>query len=274
MRVTVSCPGKINLFLAVGPKDAQGYHPLRTIFQAVDLCDTLVLDTDTSETRLTCSWSDLPVSNTVTKALRLVSEIVSPPPLSIHLEKRIPTQSGLGGGSSDAAGFLRGLVALGLPIPSPALKDVARAVGADVPFFLMGGRARAEGYGERLTPMEDPEDACWVTIAKPQGTACPTAEAYRRLDDVPHEWRDFPATDELHNDFELVAPQECLDLIQELRALGADGAALTGSGSAVFGIHRDESSSRSAAGRLRSAFSCDCWTVKMLDRKKSLSGGL
>ncbi len=267
MKINVRCPAKVNLFLAVGPKDARGYHPLRTIFQAIDLCDTLIVDTDTEETSVACDWSDFPVENTLTKTVRLLSEIVVLPPLAITLEKRIPAQSGLGGGSSDAAGLLKAIKALGLPVAEHQIRDVAAATGADVSFFLMGGKAKGEGYGEKLTPLPD-EPTQWLLVAQPH-VRCSTVEAYAKLDEFSYEWRNFPATDELYNDFERVAPAECLDLIELMRNKGAKDAALTGSGSAVFGRFSSKDGAYGSLDRIEQLDSAKTWLVRTLDRTES-----
>src|SRR5579884_3948653 len=96
-KLTVFCPAKVNLFLAVGPKDGRGYHPLRTIFQAIDLADALEVTVDAPEPGFFCEDPSVPAENTVTKTLRLVSEIVPLPPLRLVLRKQIPAESGLGG---------------------------------------------------------------------------------------------------------------------------------------------------------------------------------
>lgn len=269
MRVTVRCPAKVNLFLAVGPKDARNYHPLRTIFQAVDLCDILTIDDEAAKTQITCNWAGLPADNTLTKTLRLLSEVLILPPLAIHLEKHIPAQSGLGGGSSDAAGLLRGLQKLGFGLSTAQAMDVAAAVGADVPFFLVGGLAKGEGYGEKLTPLPDPKEQ-WLVLAQPEAR-CSTVGAYGRLDAQPYPWLEFPTEDILYNDFERVAPQECLDLIAKLKKEGAQDAALSGSGSAVFGRFESKNAAESA---LKTLPPTDCWSVRTLDRAESLAVGL
>jgi hypothetical protein len=125
MRLHVRCPAKVNLFLSVGPKDETGYHPLHTIFQAIGLCDDLYLTPTDDETTLDCNWPWLPEQNSVSKALSLVSEIATVPPLKIELVKHIPMQSGLGGGSSDAAGLLRGIQKLTGVGSEAELKSVA-----------------------------------------------------------------------------------------------------------------------------------------------------
>lgn len=266
--IRVLCPAKINLFLAVGPKDEGGYHPLRTVFQAVGLFDELRISIGESD-ELICGWADLPPENTVTKALRLARELLPVPPLRIELEKRIPDQTGLGGGSSDAAGLLRVIPRL---IDSPAdprfLADVAAAVGKDVPFFLMGGRARGEGYGERLTALPD-EEPSWVVIVRPLA-GCSTKEAYARLDELSYPFQDFPEGNELYNDFERVAPCESLEHIERLMAYGAEGALLCGSGSGVFGVFPTENEAKRAARRLAEDSRVQVWTAVTLTRAESL----
>lgn len=252
MRLEIACPAKLNPFLAVGPIDSHGYHPIRTILQAVSLFDTLILD-DEAEPGFFCSAPDVPPENTVTKAIRMVSEISVVPPLRVELIKRIPSQAGMGGGSSDAAGFLRAINRfLQAPISRAHLMDAAVAVGMDTAFFMVGGRARGEHYGEVLTPLPDgPEQ--WFVIVKPE-VGMPSGAAYRALDSKqPFEFREFPAGDELYNDFERVAPCECLDLIEVLRSRGCTAAGLTGSGSAVFGLASSREEGERIAGQFPGA---------------------
>lgn len=282
----VRCPAKVNLFLAVGPPDRRNYHPIRTIFQAVGLFDELEL-VPADRYSLTVEGMVLPESNTLTMALRLVREIIDVPPLAIRLVKRIPAESGLGGGSSDAAGLLRGLRRL---VPTPLTpnqeRDVAVAVGADVPFFLVGGRAMGEGYGERLTPLPDPP-VSWLTVLRPDFGSS-TAEAYRALDAVERPWLPFPtgvgpdadpqapivgaAAEGWINDFERVIGCEAIELIERLEAHGADRAMLSGSGSAVFGVFRDRSAAERAADRVvGEASGVQAWVVPTLSRAESLA---
>lgn len=242
--MTVECPAKINTFLAVGPPDERGWHPLRTIFQAIDLCDTLTIEPAEAD-EVTFSVPGIPPKNTVTEALRRLREHGEVPPQRIHVEKRIPAESGLGGGSSDAAGVLR---CLGQGLTTEKLFAIALQVGADVPFFLLGGRAQAEGYGERLASLPDLPKR-WIVLTRPE-VGCATAEMFRKLDHSPREFRQFPATDSLYNDFQRVAPCESLDLIEALLGAGAEDAAMTGSGSVVFGRFADEGQARTGAKEL------------------------
>lgn len=267
MRLIVPCPAKLNLFLAVGPRDRRGYHPIRSVFQAVSLFDTLEIEPGHGSHRVEFDVEGIPERNTVTRTLSLLAEVIDLPPLTVRVRKRIPLESGLGGGSSDAAGVIRAARTISqLPIPEAELLGLAQTIGADVPFFLTGGRARAEGYGERLTPLPDPQSE-WYAIARPE-VGCATGEAYARLDEIDYVWRDYgPA---LYNDFERVAPCESLELIERLNGLGALESALSGSGSAVFGRFAGETRAKEARDALTRE-GTRAWVVRSLTRAESLS---
>jgi 4-diphosphocytidyl-2-C-methyl-D-erythritol kinase len=269
MMIRVPCPAKVNLFLSVGPRDERNYHPIRTLFQAIGLFDYLDIETNADADRISCNWPELPSENTLTKTLRLFREMVPTPPLRIHLEKNIPALTGLGGGSSDAAGLLRGLSFLAEPAPNREfLRDVAAAVGKDVPFFLVGGKARGEGYGECLVPLPDPDPA-WFVIVRPQ-VDCSTAEAYAKLDSVKRPFLDFDERSGLYNDFERVAPSKSLEYVDVLQAYGAMGAMLCGSGSGVFGVFEEETSAKQAIYRLSQDSRIRTWLASSLTREESL----
>ncbi|MBS1713861.1 MAG: 4-(cytidine 5'-diphospho)-2-C-methyl-D-erythritol kinase [Armatimonadetes bacterium] len=264
----VTCPAKVNTFLSVGPPDVTGYHPLRTVFQAISLCDDLLMEASETD-GFQCDWPGMPLENTVTRAWRLAKEYVSLPNVMVSLTKRIPAESGLGGGSSDAAGLLRGFVRLTkgrFTLENAA--EVAAAVGSDVPFFLVGGRAQGRGYGADLTPLPDVAPKHMVVTRPEQGVSTPAA--YRALDEKPRPWRDFDASpDALYNDFESVAPVACRDSACALRALGATGTLLCGSGSAVFGLFPSaEAADEAEKGLERDGLSA--WTCRTLTREESL----
>ncbi len=264
MTLEVRCPAKINLFLSVGPIDASGYHPINTLFQAVSIFDKLSI-TPANETTVTSNWSDLPEDNTLTKTLRLVREYINLPHWHIHLEKNIPSESGLGGGSSDAAGLLRGINALVEGLEPRNLQEIAAAVGMDVPFFLTGGFAKGTGYGDRIEPLPNRERQ-WLVVTKPDiGTS--TQIAYAKLDAIP---REFFQEGENYNDFERVAPCECLELLERLLIHGAKKANLTGSGSAVYGLFIDEQQACEAAQKLKQESSNWVQVAHTLTREESL----
>ncbi len=254
------CPAKVNLFLAVGPPDPRGYHPLRTIFQAISLYDELKVRTSDSD-QVIVHGAELPSENTLTKTLRLVRELLPVPPLEIHLTKEIPSEAGLGGGSSDAAGLIRILKRM-LPddFPDHFAFEVAEAVGADVPFFLVGGRARGEGYGQILEAIPD---FCseWYVAAKP-ASGSSTKDAYQKLDEKSREWRDFPFLDaeEPYNDFERVASCASLELGERMQIHGCAWSLLSGSGSSIFGLASDEEDAEIIASKLRKE---DYWAASV-----------
>jgi len=269
MILRVRCPAKINLFLSVGAKDSRNYHPIRTVFQAIGLSDTLVIRNGIERHVVHCDDPSVPPDNTVSKALRLLSEVLPLPPLHVTIEKQIPAESGLGGGSSNGAGMLRAAQRIaGMSIPFGELKGIAEAIGMDVPFFLVGGQAKAEGYGERLVPLPDPL-ANWIVVARPP-IGCSTAVAYQKLDAFVRGWREFSDDDQLYNDFERVAPSESLGLIQQLLGSGAKDALLSGSGSAVFGRFDSQEAAQASAARLESDDMAKVWISRYLTRAESL----
>jgi 4-diphosphocytidyl-2-C-methyl-D-erythritol kinase len=264
--MVVECPAKVNTFLAVGLREPNGYHPVRTVMQAVGLFDSMTIEVSDRD-GLECSWEGLPAENTVTKALRLLRELADVPPLWITLQKRIPAQAGLGGGSSDAAGLIRAVRAMMPDLVSERFAfEVAAAVGSDVPFFLVGGRARATGYGEKIEALPDvPKE--WLLIVKPDASVS-TAEAYALLDSHQYEWREF--SEGLYNDFERVAPCVCGDIAERLMVHGASGALLCGSGSAVFGVFGSEESALGALVAMANEGFDQSWVAPTLTREESL----
>lgn len=268
MELTLHAPAKVNLTLIVGARRDNGYHDVSTVMQTVGLYDTLTL-TGGSGLTMTCTDPDLPTdgSNLVLRAAALFCrELRLPvPDLHLHLQKRIPSQAGLGGGSSDAAAVLRAMRTLYAPEVSDAeLERMAAALGSDVPFFIRGGTALATGRGERLTPLPRLADGWFVVVKPPEGFS--TSAMYRRLDELPPQPPQSDgmtaalATGELRavaaalcNSFErAVPPDSAVWVIREaLRAQGALAAMLSGSGSAVFGLFDREDAARAAAEVLR-----------------------
>ena len=239
---------KINPYLFVGERRADGYHEIDTIFQAIELHD-IVTVSPAEETEIVCSDPSLSGdANLVSQALRLCAEIYEFPPMRVHIEKHIPLQAGLGGGSSDVAAVLKTLDRLSSGALRPQLTSIALACGSDVPFFLGASTlARATGRGEKLDPIPAPEEE-GVVLAMPSRVSCSTAEAYARLDAMPG--RPLIRPDNMpYNDFERVAPCESLDLLEMLRSFSIERAGLCGSGSAVYGFtpHASQVASKLAA---------------------------
>ena len=268
--MALRCPAKVNLFLAVGPKDSRNYHPLRTIFQAVDLCDVITLaPSTTNRHQVLFDDPSIPEMNTISRTLRLLSEVVSIPRLTVSVQKHIPPESGLGGGSSNAAAIIRAAQRLAkTTIPEGELRGIAEAIGMDVPFFLIGGRARGEGYGEKVTALPDAASQ-WIVLARPV-IGCSTPLMYQKLDEDPYPWRDFPTEDEVYNDFEKTAPFESIELIESLKSNGAENATLCGSGSAVFGLFGDRKLAEGAKKALHDLGAPKIWLTRTLSRSESL----
>jgi 4-diphosphocytidyl-2-C-methyl-D-erythritol kinase len=246
MILTTEAYAKLNLTLRVGPPDARRYHPIRSIFQTVSWSDTVQVEVG-FPTEVRFIGAEIPPENTVTKALRMVSEIAPLAPLRVTVTKRIPAESGLGGGSSDAAALLRIVQHLHPGLPPAEFAGIAAAVGADVSFFLQGGRALAEGYGERLTRLPDPPET-WFVVLRPN-VGCSTVAMYRALDDSRTTVAPLQDAEIGTNDFESVAPEVCHAAIQTLRDHGL-ATGLSGSGSAVFGQCESESQARQIAQTL------------------------
>jgi 4-diphosphocytidyl-2-C-methyl-D-erythritol kinase len=240
----VAAPAKLNLFLHVTGRRADGYHLLQSVFMLIDWCDTLHFERrdDGSITREDLG-APLPADDLVLKAARaLKTRAAAPASLGAHIgvEKRIPSEAGMGGGSSDAASCLLALNRLwGLGLSLAELSRIGLSLGADVPFFLGGTNAWVEGIGEEIRPIQLPPAR--FCVAKPtQGVE--TASIFRS----PHLKRDsgtaiisgFAANPWAfgHNDLQPVAEQLCPSITQALAWLEKQGlqGRMTGSGSAVF----------------------------------------
>lgn len=285
--VTLRAGCKINLFLHVGPKRPDGYHELDTLFLPLDEPHDLLHVSapdgrpegtlDVSFFRMAggaAPGTPLPEidtgHNTLTRAYAWFAERTGfAPPLSIRVDKGIPHGAGLGGGSADAAvllRFLRGLARRdGLDPPSEdAFITGSATVGADVPFFLLSTPARAFGIGERLTPVPHPCAEHFLVLLCPD-IRISTAWAFTALDAMrqksppagltshPHEATTSLGRSTPGNDFEAVvfaAFPELLHLHEQLVSLGAETARLSGTGSSMFGLFREEKIAREAAKRL------------------------
>jgi 4-diphosphocytidyl-2-C-methyl-D-erythritol kinase len=262
---------KINLTLRVGPARADGFHDVRSVMQSIALSDTLTLSTRKGPFVLATRAPGVPAdrTNLVWRAAEVLWRALRRPgdPSDTHvkLEKQIPSAAGLGGGSADAAAALAGLNRLwGGKLSQRDLIRLAAELGSDVPFFLLGGTALAAGRGEELYPLAD-VPRLGVVIIKPS-FGVQTAEAYRWLDEdraaetassgpAPAELEvGWPqATVSLVNDLEPPVARRhpgIQEIVKACREAGALGAAMTGSGSAVFAIF-PESAGQRAVRRLK-----------------------
>ena len=279
--VSVACPAKVNLFLRILAREDTGYHQIETLYQAVGLFDRVdvrrrgrqgillevLSDPAARESRNVIGDLGGPEHNTVTRAARaFFSRTGITPAVSLVLAKAIPAGTGLGGGSSDAAGALAALNLLhGEPLSREDLIETGGRIGADVPFFCARvPTALGWGRGDRLLTCAPPPAAHAVlAISRDRvSTAAAYREASARLDlPAPPRLVDgpgVPSWDRIAalqaNDFE-GAVFHRLPRLREVRDTllkhGAVVARLTGSGSAVFGIFGDERDADVAAGRLR-----------------------
>lgn len=252
-------PAKLNLFLHVVGRRADGYHLLQTVFRFIDLADTLrfepredgriVLATPTpgvppEQDLVVRAAESLKVSagGTASRALGA----------TIHLEKRIPMGGGLGGGSSDAATTLMALNALwGCGLSRARLQEIGLSLGADVPVFIHGRNCFAEGVGERFTDMALPD--AWYLLSFPAAHV-PTADIFRSPDlrrdtpaMMPADWR--PGVG--HNDLEPVACALYPEIAHHLASLRRLGdARMTGSGACCFVGFAAEADALAARGEL------------------------
>ena len=270
MKITEQAPAKVNLTLSVGEKRPDGYHDLASVMTSVGLFDTVALEeTDTGHVTMTCTVPGLACdeTNLCVRAARLFLQETGTtcPGLAIHLEKRIPMQAGLGGGSSDAAAVLRGLRQLYAPqLPISQLEKWAISLGSDVPFCVRGATALVRGKGERLLKLPK-LPLCWFVLCKPS-ISLSTARMYGQIDRLGApcaadntglmsglEAGDLRAvTERLVNHFEAVLPSDSpiFAIRRRLLELGAAGACMSGSGSAVFGLFTEEDAARRAAQAL------------------------
>ena len=180
MTLALPARAKLNLDLEVVGRDRDGFHELRTTFQAIELHDLLVVSPADATSITISGLSAGTKDNSVLAAQAALERAARKPlPAAFQLHKRIPPGSGMGGASSDAAAALRAMKAMfALDV---ALQPIAMELGSDVPFFLTGGSARGEGRGERLTRME--MEPAWFAIAWP-GVELSTAAVYRAWDEV------------------------------------------------------------------------------------------
>ena len=282
----VRCPAKINLGLWILGKRPDGYHEIDTVMQTVTLEDELVLEPAREGFHL--EKRGLPIPGTEPNILERAWEMVrAKGGVRARLTKRIPVAAGLGGGSSDAAGFLVGVNRLlALDLGEREIQDLASRLGSDVPFFLHGGTARATGRGEQVRHL-CPAPPAWIVLATPP-VAISTTWAYGRVK-IPltpqrsagnvlaaaiasQDWRSI--SPHFHNDFEEAVFSEfevVAGLRRALEASGVLGSLLSGSGSTVFGLARTRDEALEGAGTL-STQGARVHVVRTTERGVALAG--
>lgn len=279
----VRCFAKINLTLDVFSKRADGYHSIATVLQTIAMHDRLELaPLPERDIRFTCDAPEQPdvpsdATNLVMRAAHLLwqqgAEKGHEPQqgVRLHLEKRIPSQAGLGGGSSDAAMALWALNRYwGMGLEQDQLLKLALKLGSDVPFFLLGGTAVARGRGEQIAALPD-IPPLWLVVVKPDVNIS-TSWAYEALDALPNR-RSNRATQRMENaigakDRERILAFQCNDfeavvferfpqlawLCDEMRMAGALASHLCGSGSAVYGIFASQAAAMQGADLLNKRY--------------------
>ncbi|HSL19944.1 MAG TPA: 4-(cytidine 5'-diphospho)-2-C-methyl-D-erythritol kinase [Vicinamibacterales bacterium] len=267
---------KINLDLRVLGTRADGFHELRTVFQSLELHDVLACRARKGEFALRCRNPHVPrdETNLVWQAARSLWKAIGypgePRDTVVTLDKQIPVQSGLGGGSADGAAALVALarhwIAGRHTLDIHLLRDLAAGLGADVPFFLWGGTALGLGRGEEIYPLVDLPRHFVVLLIPSFGVS--TAEAYawydeerasglrdegpRDLQVLPVPWPSRAA--QMINDLEGPVARRHPELAQvklQLRQAGAVGASMSGSGSAIYGLFRTRATAAAAAATVR-----------------------
>ena len=239
-RLTLPAPAKLNLMLHILGRRDDGYHELQTLFQFLDHADELSFDLrDDGQVILHSDLKDVPhESNLIVRAARKLQQLTGCPlGVDIYLKKVLPMGGGIGGGSSDAATTLLGLNHLWqLGCSEDQLAELGLTLGADVPVFVRGHAAFAEGVGEKLTPV-DPEEP-WYVVLVPQ-VFVSTAEIFSHplltRNSPPIKMRPVPKGNS-RNDCQPVVEQSYPEVRNSLNLLGKfTDARLTGTGSCVFG---------------------------------------
>lgn len=286
--MTIRAHAKVNLSLDIVGTLPDGYHELQTVFQALALHDLLTFEMYDGPFTLSCTASDVPTDerNLVWKAASLVWHRAGRPGdvrgVRAHLVKRIPAQGGLGGGSADGAAALVALDTVwGTGLGADGILGLARRLGADVPFFLYGGTALGLGRGDEIRPLDDLRPHAVVLVFPAFGVSTP--EAFGWFDSEAGASRSpaLPGDEtiglggggRLRVFNALQAPvsrrhPEIEALCVRLREQGADCAAMTGSGSTVFGLFSHPERAAAAAEALR-AEGCRALLTRTATRRES-----
>lgn len=285
-QVTVSAPGKINIYFAVGPLRADGYHEVVSIYQALDLRDEVtVTANDSWQVQVSGTISEVQLAGVPTgesnlvvraaKSLAAAADIANPHPVNFEISKSVPVAGGMGGGSADAAAALVATNELWCTgVSEEQLIQTAAQLGADVPFALLGGTALGTGTGDDLQAIEGVQRLHWVLVANEAGLSTPSV--YARLDElrasrgVDPVSVSIPQSPELlikalqSGDAEVVATylhndlqEAAVDLMPQLAdtmaaglAAGALAAMVSGSGPTVALLANNEDSAVSIANYL------------------------
>lgn len=273
MELKVLAPAKINLTLDVTGKRPDGYHEIETVMQTVDLYDTITItDNDSGKITISCNYDGVPCdeSNICYKSAKKFFDYNKMDVKGVHIDidKKIPVQAGLAGGSSDGGAVILGLNNMFSTMLKPdEMKEIGEKVGADVPFCIAGGTKLCIGTGTTMHKL--PAFKCEaIVIAKPSTVSVSTAEAYSKVDALnPHPSytnemvkaifsRDiFQITTTIFNDFELALQlPQVNELKSEMLKLKAKGVGMSGSGSAVFAVFTSKRKAEKCAEKLKEKY--------------------
>lgn len=285
-RVSVSAPGKINIFFAVGPLRSDGYHEVVSVYQALDLREEVAVSaTEKWQVEVTGQISEEQLESVPTDSNNLVvraakvlanaADLPNPHPVKFEISKSVPVAGGMGGGSADAAAALVAVNELWCTgVSQQSILDAAAELGADVPFALLGGTALGTGIGEVLKSIEGVQRLHWVLVASQGGLSTPSV--YQRLDELraargedptkvstpnaPQELISALQTGDavavagyLHNDLQEAAVDLMPELSQTMSvgmAAGAVAALVSGSGPTVALLAQNEDAANSIANQL------------------------
>lgn len=263
---------KINLFLSILGKREDGYHLIDIVMQSIGLYDTITVK-KSRDIKVRCNIGEIENENNIAhKAAKLFFDITGiKGGADIKIKKRIPMAAGLGGGSADAAAVLCALNKIySADLRVEELEKAAATLGADVPFFITGGTARAEGIGEKITKLPDFKDGCFVLVKKENKPS--TAEMYNKIDNENFE---LETADEF---IEVLNSGDCLKTSQKfsnsfalawqgsaahrlLADSNADAVSLSGSGPVWFGYFEDKKKAKDLYRRLKKS-GISCWLSK------------
>lgn len=265
--IKVIAPAKINLFLDILGRLENGFHSLFMVMQAVDLCDEITVDKGEDGISLTCSDERLPQdeNNIAFKAAKAFFEATGIAPNAvIHIEKKIPFEAGLAGGSADAAAVIVGLDELyGTKLSKQAMCEIGLTVGSDVPFCIKGGTCIAQNRGEVLSRVK-PLKKCYVVLAKPE-KGVSTAQAFAAADKAyiyhPDNLKMLEACS--NGDFDGICKhasnvfEQVIEVVERvrikevMRLCGARLYQMSGSGPTVFGIFDDKEKAENCFNELK-----------------------
>ncbi len=273
--ITLGAYAKLNLYLDITGKREDGYHTLETVMQSIDLPDIITIKKRSAGISVSCSNPLIPENegNICHKAAALFFDtagLFDKAGADIHIEKRIPTGAGMGGGSADAAAVLYGLNLLyENPLSGNELLPIAAKTGADVPFCLLGGTRVCKGIGDKMSgdaELEGLSNSRFLVVMPDFPLS--TKDAYSMYDKNPLPYNNgldsFLSSGsgfvkKTYNVFrQLYSDTRIENIAQTLENAGAEGACLTGSGSAVYGVFSDDEKPLAAAQLFPQYFTCVC----------------